>query len=162
MGNLLTRTGYAGFGHTTLRDGKGLVRSVAGDGFGYSKGNTFLLTIGKERSLMSDTTARTGTSVLPDDPEQLLTLYRHGGNLELALQREQSHDGTTPLTSEQVGDFNHLLRTARELLPNSKALREDVEEIGARGMNAASAYRALRVTILPALHNALPEDYASR
>ena len=102
------------------------------------------------------------TAALLADPERLLALYRHGGNMELALQREQMRDGTTPLTAAQVGEFNHLLRTARELLPKSVALREDVAEIGERGMNAASAYRALRVTILPALHNALPEGYADR
>lgn len=100
----------------------------------------------------------------PDDANvnRLLQLYRHGGDLEQGFDRVGRRDAATLLDEGQVNAFNALLRDARAYVPKSVALREDVSEIGSGGMRATDAYRALRLTILPALHNALPEELQSR
>jgi len=94
-----------------------------------------------------------------EDP--LYTLYKNVGDLEIALQTATRRDPTTPLTTAQMSIFNEALRTARETLPDSRALKEDIDEAGDE-TNAASAYRQLHVTLVPTLHNALPEDLAAR
>jgi len=67
------------------------------------------------------------------------------------------------LTAGQIGAFNSILHDCRDLLPKSVALREDVEEIDEPAKaRTAEVYRALHVTIVPTLHNALPEDFYRR
>lgn len=84
---------------------------------------------------------------------RLPSLYDSAGALEIEL--EGGADGNAPLTAAQVGAFNQILADARALLPGSVALREDVSEATASS-RPADVQRALNVTIVPALHNALP------
>ena len=93
---------------------------------------------------------------------RLLQLYRHGGDLEMGFERMGRRDTSALLDEAQINAFNAIVRDARAYVPKSIALREDVAEIGAGGMRAIDAHRALRITILPALHNALPEELQSR
>lgn len=102
------------------------------------------------------TTADRETPVVPDDPAlRLDNLYTHAGDLEVELEGVARRNAAT-LSAGQIGAFNQILREARDLIPNSKALREDVDEIDAT-VRPADAYHALHVTIVPTLHNALPE-----
>ena len=104
-----------------------------------------------------------------DDPNlspeaRLERLWRSAGDFQVELEGFAKREPATPLTSEQVSVFNQLLRDARELLPKSVALREDVEDMEAGDMEATAGGGVyfLRLTIVPALHNALPESLQSR
>ena len=95
---------------------------------------------------------------------RLERLWRTAGDFQIELEGFANREPATPLTQEQVTQFNHVLRDARELLPKSIALREDVEDMETGEMEATAAGGAyfLRVTIVPALHNALPENAQGR
>jgi len=88
-------------------------------------------------------------------------LYTHAGDLEVELGSLLRRDPDLALTPAQIGRYNQLLRDARMAVPGSIALREDVGEIEAHeydGARVGDVYRALHTTIVPTLHNALPED----
>lgn len=92
-------------------------------------------------------------------------LYAHAGDLEVELGGLTRRDPDLALTAAQVGRYNQLLRDAKAAVPGSIALREDAAEIeeGAyEGVRVADIYRALHTTIVPTLHNALPEDEYDR
>ena len=95
---------------------------------------------------------------------RLERLWRTAGDFQIELEGFAQREPAMPLTAEQVTTFNHLLRDAREVLPKSIALREDVEDMETGEMEATAAGGAyfLRVTIVPALHNALPENLQGR
>ena len=95
---------------------------------------------------------------------RLERLWRSAGDFQVALEGVAAREPATPLTGEQVATFNQLLRDARELLPNSVALREDVEDMEEGDMEATAGGGVyfLRLTIVPALHNALPENLQAR
>ena len=101
-------------------------------------------------------TAQTNTHT--DTENRLLNLYRHGGDLEIALEGTARRDRALLMAPAEVAAYNALLRDARQLVPDSIALRDDVAEAG-ETTTAFAAHHALRLTILPALHNSLPEDY---
>jgi hypothetical protein len=122
----------------------------------------------------ADTTDRTDTAAAPlpgtttetaapentpassdDDALKLDGLYNSASRLEVELEGVVRRN-TTPLTAGQVGGFNAILKMARQLLPKSVALREDVDEIDGN-TRPTDAHQALHVTIVPTLHNALPE-----
>lgn len=90
-----------------------------------------------------------------NDALKLDGLYNSASRMEVELEGVARRN-TAPLTAGQVGAFNSVLKLARQLLPNSVALREDVDEIDGT-TRAADAHQALHVTIVPTLHNALPE-----
>ena len=92
-----------------------------------------------------------------DAPERLPYLYDLAGNLEVDLEGIAERHPTEALPAEHMDRYNRILRAARALLPNSVALKEDVDEIGA-DTRADRAYHDLHTTIVPTLHNALPED----
>jgi hypothetical protein len=87
-------------------------------------------------------------------------LYNSASNLEVELEGVVRR-GVALLTAGQIGAFNSVLKMARQLVPNSIALREDVDEIDTT-VRPADAHQALHVTIVPTLHNALPEPLYSR
>ena len=93
-----------------------------------------------------------------DTENRLLNLYRHGGDIEIALEGTARRDRTLLMAPAEVAAYNALLRDARQLVPNSVALRDDVGEAD-ETTTAFDAHHALRLTILPTLHNALPDDY---
>ncbi|MBC8102833.1 MAG: hypothetical protein H7Z41_09625 [Cytophagales bacterium] len=93
-------------------------------------------------------------SVLDDAALKLDGLYRSASNLEVELEGIVRR-GISSLTPGQIGGFNAIVRVARELLPKSVALREDADDVDAT-TRPADAHRALHVTIVPTLHNALP------
>ncbi len=95
-----------------------------------------------------------------DDVLKLDGLYNSASNLEVELESVVRR-GTATLTAGQVGAFNSVLSLARQLVPNSVALREDVDEIDAT-VRPIDAHKALHVTIVPTLHNALPEPLYDR
>lgn len=114
---------------------------------------------------MSDaaTAAPGAAPAAPPATDRVLQLYRHAGDIEVALEGASQRDAGALLTPAQVGAYNAIFRTARELFPNSVALREDAFEVDEKaGARAADVYRALRVGVLPTLHNALPEELQSR
>lgn len=82
-------------------------------------------------------------------------LYSSASNLETELEASVRHN-TVSLTPGQVGGFNAVLKMARELLPESLALREDLDEIDETA-RPIDVHQALHITIVPTLHNALPE-----
>lgn len=82
-------------------------------------------------------------------------LYNSASRMEVELEGIARRN-TSPLTAGQIGAFNSVLKMARQLLPKSVALREDVDEIDGN-TRPADAHQALHVTIVPTLHNALPE-----
>ena len=96
-----------------------------------------------------------------NDPDlKLDNLYRRAGDLEVELQALSRRDEAV-LTAGQIGSVNAILQEALELLPNSKALREDAEEID-EDTSPMDAYHMMHVTIVPTLHNALPEPLYRR
>ena len=92
----------------------------------------------------------------PEADGRLPYLYDSAGNLEEALGRIMNDPNAT-LTPGHIGAFNQILADARAILPDSVALREDVAEVDA-ATSPADAHHALRTTIVPTLHNALPPD----
>ena len=96
-----------------------------------------------------------------DAASRLDHLYTAASDLELELENAARRGHI--LTAGQIGAFNSILHDCRDLLPKSVALREDVEEIDEPAKaRTAEVYRALHVTIVPTLHNALPEDFYRR
>jgi hypothetical protein len=104
--------------------------------------------------------ATSGTETAEDHVLKLDGLYNSASNLEVELEGVVRR-GVTLLTAGQVGSFNSVIKLARQLVPNSVALREDVDEIDAT-VRPIDAHKALHVTIVPTLHNALPEPLYSR
>ena len=94
------------------------------------------------------------------EEDRTYTLYKSAGDLEMALESMMRRDPITRLTTSQVTIFNDALHAARALLPASRALREDLDEVDETS-NAASAYRQLHLTLVPTLHNALSDDYVA-
>jgi len=92
-----------------------------------------------------------------------LGLYRSASAMENRLRAMMSHDPYAPLTGEPAEAYNRLVDAARRLVPNSVALREDVDPVDAEHeMAIDDAFRAVHVTLLPVIHNALPEtEYAA-
>jgi hypothetical protein len=82
-------------------------------------------------------------------------LYDSAGDLQMQLEPALT-DYSFVLTPGQLGAYNQILRDARALLPDSVALRDDAAEAD---MNArpADLFEALKTTIVPTLHNALPQ-----
>ncbi len=95
---------------------------------------------------------------------RLERLWRVAGDFQIELEGFARREPATPLTAEQVAVFNRILHDSRAVLPKSIALKEDVEEMETGEMEATAAGGAyfLRVTIVPTLHNALPEEMQSR
>jgi hypothetical protein len=101
----------------------------------------------------------TAPLVESDDPQRHLpSLYRIATDLQVTLENAPGGLKTpdAPLTPAHVGSFNQLLSAARALLPDSVALREDVGEVD-ENTRRTDAHHALRTTIVPTLHNALPD-----
>lgn len=96
-----------------------------------------------------------------EQDERLFSIYRSAGDLEIALEGIMRRDPDQLMTSAQSGIFNDVLSAARDLLPESRALRQDIEE-AEYGMKASTAWRLLHITLVPTLHNALPDEYALR
>lgn len=116
---------------------------------------------GDDNDNSTDTAAsQAEITTLDDSTLKLDHLYTQAGDLEVELENASRRSGAA-LTAGQIGSFNELLKEARNLLPNSKALREDVEEIDAE-TRPIDAYHALHVTIVPTLHNALPDSLYRR
>ncbi len=94
------------------------------------------------------------------EQDRLLMLYRSAGEMEATLRTMAEHDVFAYLTEPQVREFNQLVEAARRMVPDSVALKEDIDPIDDEDdeVSAANAFRALHVTLLPALHNALPEN----
>ena len=96
------------------------------------------------------------------EPEgRLHALYQRAGDFELELERAVAHDPNARLTEEQADRFNTLLHTARELITNSIALKEDSDDMETT-TRAADAHRVMHLTVVPTLHNALPPELAAR
>ena len=92
---------------------------------------------------------------------RLPALYDSAGDLQIALERIMDNPQTL-LTPGQIGAFNQILKDARELLPDSIALRDDIEE-ATEQTRPADLHHDLKTTLVPTLHNALPPDaYAKR
>ena len=89
--------------------------------------------------------------------DRLKELYNHAGTFQIALDDIVRHAPNALLTEEQARHFNEYLTLARALLPDSIALKEDVEEADTYTPVSEAAH-GLRVTIEPTLHNALPEN----
>ena len=87
---------------------------------------------------------------------RLPPLYDSAANLEVQMEGTL-RDPNAVLTPSQLGVFNQILADARALLPNSVALREDVEE-ATENTRPADMHHDLKTTIVPTLHNALPPD----
>lgn len=104
-------------------------------------------------------TLRRATFTHSEQEDRMYSFYRTAGDLELALQSIARRDPTAALTPSQMTVFNEALRAAREMLPQSRALRDDIDEVD-EYTDVAAAYRALHITLVPTLHNALPDDYA--
>lgn len=100
---------------------------------------------------------------LDEKQRRLPILYRHAADLQTQLENlfGGPNQSAATLTPGQIGAFNQLVADARALLPNSVALREDVGEADA-GTRPMDLHHALRTTILPTLHNALPADAYDR
>jgi hypothetical protein len=105
-------------------------------------------------------TGVTGVTPLEDDALRLDGLYNSASNLEVEFET-LIRRGTAALAAGQVGAFNSILKLARQLIPNSVALRDDVDEID-MATRPADAHQALHVTIVPTIHNALPEPLYTR
>jgi hypothetical protein len=91
-----------------------------------------------------------------DAAHHLPSLYRIATDLEMSLANAPGRASGVALTPAQIGSFNHLLASARALLPNSVALREDVDEVD-ENTRLLDAHHHLHTTIVPTLHNALPD-----
>ncbi len=87
---------------------------------------------------------------------RLPPLYDSAASLEIQLESALRHPDAV-LTAPQIGVFNQLLADARALLPNSVALREDIEE-ATENTRPADLYHDVKTTLVPTLHNALPPD----
>ncbi len=108
-------------------------------------------------------TLETATPVVTqvdEDDLKLDALYNSASNLEAEFAG-LARRGTAALTAGQIGAFNSVVKMARILLPKSIALRDDVDEIDAT-TRPADAHQALHVTLVPTLHNALPEPLYDR
>jgi hypothetical protein len=92
--------------------------------------------------------------------DDMVHLYRQAATLESELRSSALTDDL--MTATQIGAFNRLVLGARELLPTSVALKQDIGTIDNGAARAADIHRAVNVTLLPTLHNAMPEvEYAS-
>jgi hypothetical protein len=115
---------------------------------------------GKTTTEVTEVTSTPAAETAEDNVLKLDGLYNSASNLEVELEGVVRR-GTALLTAGQVGAFNSVLNLARQLVPNSVALREDVDEIDTT-VRPVDAHQALHVTIVPTLHNALPEPLYSR
>ena len=112
---------------------------------------------------MADDTTLADTSPFAPHEEprlRLPSLYRIAGDLQTQLEKTPgglTKMSTTTLTPAQVGSFNQLLADARAVLPDSVALREDVGEVDTN-TRLLDAHHALKTTLVPTLHNALPNE----
>ena len=100
----------------------------------------------------------------PDEARlRLPSLYRVAADLQIQMESltGKASAAAAGLTAAQIGAFNQLLADARALLPRSVALREDVDEADAN-TRPLDAHHALKTTIVPTLHNALPPDAYER
>lgn len=95
--------------------------------------------------------------VPPESRHILPGLYDSASNLALELERVFGRDATAALTPGQIGAFNQIVVDAKNALPDSVALREDAGEVDA-ATRPIDAHHILRTTIVPTLHNALPDD----
>lgn len=120
---------------------------------------------------MTETPAPAGTAAAaapddaPTDPpllaeeaeRRLPAVYDSAGNLQIELEGIVHRHPDALLTPAQIGAFNQILADARRLAPHSVALREDVAEVS-EATRPEVVHHALKTTIVPTLHNALPED----
>ena len=98
----------------------------------------------------------------PDEVRlRLPSLYRIAADLQIQMEKLTGGASNATLTPAQIGAFNQLLADARALLPRSVALREDVSEVDA-STRPLDAHHALKTTLVPTLHNALPPDAYER
>lgn len=115
--------------------------------------------VATDENAVSETPSTT-TITRPDDVALKLDgLYDSASRLEVELEGVVRRN-TASLTPGQMGGFNAILKMAIELLPHSVALREDVGEVD-ETTRPTDAHQALHVTIVPTLHNALPEPLYS-
>ena len=93
----------------------------------------------------------------------IVGLYEMATTLESEFRSLVLADSGATLTGAQTGAFNRLLAAARDILPHSVALRDDAAAIETdSGDPVDTAYRAVHVTLVPTLHNALGQsDYAA-
>jgi hypothetical protein len=97
----------------------------------------------------------------PAPPSPTLTrlreLWKNAGTFQIALEEIARRSPLATLNAEQVRVFNEYLAEARTLLPDSVILKDDV--VGADlDTPVSEAEHALRVDIVPTLHNALPVE----
>jgi|GEM_PF-3394607 hypothetical protein len=116
------------------------------------------------------TTAETVDTVdIRDWPDRISATYYQAGDLALELEAAARTDPYAPPTADQIEGYNRILADARALVPRSKALQEDVEEVlpeeatsvgeasEAPTLTVDALFRALNITIVPTLHNALTD-----
>jgi hypothetical protein len=107
-----------------------------------------------------DAATATSEGGADDTPHRLENLFVDAERLEVELETLVAR-GVLHLTAGQVGRFNAVLRAAQDLLPDSKALREDAGPID-EDTHPSAAHHGLHLTIVPTLHNALPDDLYRR
>lgn len=97
----------------------------------------------------------------PSEADTPLAIYRRAAAMESKLRHLMDEEPHALLEGANITAFNQLLEAARHLVPNSVALRQDLELIDDTHVLAVdNAWHAVHVTLLPTLHNALPEsDY---
>lgn len=88
---------------------------------------------------------------------QLRELWKNAGTFQIALEEIVRRSPLAALNEEQVRTFNDYLATARRLVPNSIVLKDDIVEADL-DTPVSEAEHALRVDIVPTLHNALPPE----
>ena len=116
-------------------------------------------TTAETTNTVNTVTAEDAAAQPSDDVLKLDGLYNSASRLEVELEGVVRRN-VAALTPGQIGGFNAILKLALQLLPHSVALREDVGDVD-EATRPADAYQALHVTIVPTLHNALPEPLYS-
>jgi hypothetical protein len=119
----------------------------------------------RDGTTVTTVTTTTGATVAPaaaapaaGEGAFLTSLYDSAGRLQIELE-PSLRDADFALTPAHIGAFNQILADARRAVPDSIALRDDVAEIDAADPPLPrDVHHALRTTIVPTLHNALPPD----